>query len=266
MQTILKAAEAQIISGIEPSPVVIHVPHASVSIPAAERGSFLRDLSDELLKMTDHYCDEIFCTGNRSVVFPVSRLVCDPERFRDDAQESMCAVGMGAVYTRTHDGDALRNVNSAQRERILKTYYDPHHAALAAEVSRTLDQSGRCLIIDGHSFFPKPLPYESDQSIRRPDFCIGTDLYHTPEALVNAAAVFLRERGYSVAVNSPFAGALVPLGYYRRNPHVRSIMIEINRRLYMHEDGSRSESFQVICRIIRMLIKTLESVELETRL
>ena len=266
MQIVTKEPKTRILSAIELSPVVIHVPHASVAIPAAERGSFLCDLSEELHKMTDHYCDEIFCTGNRSVVFPVSRLVCDPERFRDDAQESMCAVGMGAVYTRTHDGGSLRNVNSIQRERILKSYYDPHHAALAAEVKRTLDQSGRCLIIDGHSFFPEPLPYESDQSIRRPDFCIGTDPYHTPDALAKTATDFLGERDYSVAVNAPFAGALVPLAYYRKNPRVCSIMIEINRRLYMHEDGSRSESFQEICGVIRALINTLESAENQIRL
>ncbi len=54
MQIVTKEPKTQSIPAAEPSPVVIHVPHASVSIPAVERGSFLCDLSEELLKMTDH--------------------------------------------------------------------------------------------------------------------------------------------------------------------------------------------------------------------
>ena len=41
-----------------------------------------------------------------------------------------------------------------------------------------------CLIIDGHSFPALPLPYELNQRAFRPDFCIGTDDFHTPEELV----------------------------------------------------------------------------------
>ncbi len=243
------------------SPVVIHVPHASTVIPESERGAFLSDLNDELLKMTDHYCDEIFCTGNRSVVFPVSRLVCDPERFRDDRWETMSSVGMGAVYTRTHSGGVLRNIDDEQRERILKRYYDPHHAALTSAVQCALDQTGRCLIIDGHSFYPKSLPYEMDQCGQRPDFCIGTDPFHTPEALAEEAVRLLQAKGYSVAVNVPFAGALVPLAFYQKNLRVSSVMIEINRRLHMRENGIRSESFQLICEVVQTLIRILESEE-----
>ena len=215
--------------------------------------------------MTDHYCDEIFCMGNRSVVFPVSRLVCDPERFRDDRQESMSSVGMGAVYTRTHNGCLLRTVDDVQRERILKRYYDPHHAALTAAVQYALDQTGRCLIIDGHSFYPKPLPYEMDQSGLRPDFCIGTDPCHTPKALAGKAIRFLQGKGYTVEVNAPFAGALVPLAYYQKDLRVSSMMIEINRGLYMRENGTRSEAFQSICEVVQILISVLKSEESEAK-
>ena len=42
------------------------------------------------------------------VVFPVSRLVVDPERFLYDAHEPMAARGMGAVYEQTADLRPLR--------------------------------------------------------------------------------------------------------------------------------------------------------------
>ena len=154
-----------------PSSIVIHVPHASTVIPDLERSTFQCDLNDEVLIMTDHYCDERFCSGYTSIVVPVSRLVCDPERFRDDEQESMSAVGMGAVYTRTHNGSILKTVDNDIRERILQTYYDPHHEALTNAVQRALDKYNQCLIVDGHSFPAAPLPYELYQDAWRPDFC-----------------------------------------------------------------------------------------------
>ena len=242
---------------MDPSSIVLHVPHSSTFIPESERGSFRIGLSDELLKMTDRYCDELFCGDHPSVVFPVSRLVCDPERFRDDALEPMSEVGMGAVYTRAHDGAVLRSVGIEERERIMKTYYDPHHSALTEAVQSALDKTGTCLIIDGHSFAPKPLPFEKDQRPDRPDFCIGTDPYHTPDELARSAFRFLRERGYSVAFNAPFSGSLVPMRFYRKDRRVASIMIEINRRLYMYDDGRRNEEFNTIRTVVQGLIRQL---------
>lgn len=240
---------------MHPSSVVIHVPHASTLIPDAERGSFRANLKDELLKMTDMYCGELFCGEYKSVVFPVSRLVCDPERFRSDADEPMSRVGMGAVYTRTHSGETLREVGEAGRERILRAYYDPHHAGFTAAVQAALDRTGGCLIIDGHSFCPRPLPYEQDQNPVRPDFCIGSDPFHTPKRLEEAAVVFLRERGFTAAVNAPFAGAIVPMRFYRRDARVRSVMIEVNRRLYMRGDGSKNSAFEETRRTVRELMR-----------
>jgi len=242
---------------MKPSSVVVNVPHASTVIPEAERSVFQIDLADELLKMTDHYCDELFCGDSPSVVFPVSRLVCDPERFRDDARESMSSVGMGAVYTRTHDGTILRTFDAAARERSLKTWYDPHHAALTAAVQSALDETGRCLIVDGHSFPPQPLPYEPDRNPDRPDFCIGTDPYHTPDRLTETAIRFLQSCGYTVSVNSPFVGTLVPMCFYQKDARVSSIMIEINRRLYMTADGRRNGDFLQIRAVLQKLLNTL---------
>ena len=68
------------------SPIVINVPHASLLIPEEEMQFFERPkLIRELVAMTDHCCDDLFDTGHEMLVFPVSRLVCDFERFRDDA-------------------------------------------------------------------------------------------------------------------------------------------------------------------------------------
>lgn len=94
---------------------------------------------------------------------------------------------------------------------------------------------GRALIIDGHSFPDRPLPMDLDRNPERPDICIGTDPFHTPPGLVRALAVACGALGWTVAVDRPYAGTLVPAAWYRCDPQVLSVMIEVNRRLYLEE-------------------------------
>ena len=50
-------------------------------------------------------------------------------------------------------------------------------------------------------------------------------------------------RGYSVSINSPFSGTIVPLKHYLKDRRVSSIMIEVNRSLYDDRGGfSRLQS------------------------
>ena len=234
------------------SRVILHVPHSSTVIPEEYRGSFLCDVEEELGVMTDLYTDELFDCEHESVVFPISRLICDVERFRNDGDEAMASKGMGAVYTRTHEGKPLRIIREGEREDILRRWYDPHHAELEGQVSKRLEVFGSCLIVDCHSFSSAPLPHEPDQSRDRPDICIGTDEYHTPKYLSDYAAESNKSLGYSVKVNSPFAGAIVPLKYYRRDARVGSVMIEINRSLYL--DGTeKNGAFDKLKRDIKII-------------
>ena len=241
--------------------ILLHIPHASTVIPANERKLFCvfdAALEDELLKMTDLYTQILFGGAYDAVVFPVSRLVCDPERFRNDADEPMARVGMGAVYSHSYTGKRLRTLSDRERERILHQYYDPHHEALTKAVERKLRENGGCLIVDCHSFTPCPLPHEPDSDPARPDFCIGTDSFHTPAALTDMAYHFLSVRGYSVAINAPFAGTIVPLSFYQQDPRVWSIMIEVNRGLYMDDQGLPSRSFSCVRDVIQSLLACLQ--------
>jgi N-formylglutamate amidohydrolase len=71
-----------------------------------------------------------------------------------------------------------------------------------------------CLIIDCHSFPSVALPYELDQREERADFCIGTDVLHTPAVIRDSIVAAVKETGYSAAIDAPFSGALVPLSCY----------------------------------------------------
>jgi N-formylglutamate amidohydrolase len=175
------------------------VPHASTVVPDDVIGQFVvspAELALEVDLMTDHLTDRLYASPYATIVrFPVSRLVVDPERFESDDREVMASRGMGVIYTRTSGGAWLRRVlTTDERERLLDRYYRPHHAALTAAVAEQLDRHGHCLIIDAHSFPSRPLPYELQQDVNRPDICIGTDDFHTGVAARTCVAP-LRGRG-----------------------------------------------------------------------
>lgn len=139
---------------------------------------------------------------------------------------------------------------------MLSTYFRPYHEALRKEVQEMLERFERCLIIDCHSFPSKPLPCELDQSIDRPDICIGSDPFHTPNGLITLVRSFCDANGIMVAINKPFAGTYVPLMHLGRDKRVSSIMIEVNRSLYMNETtGDQSSRFSQTKEMIDDLIK-----------
>ena len=99
-------------------------------------------MEKELTKMTDAFTDDLFVpdfVGAQTIIFPMSRLVLDPERFLNDDQEIMSALGMGVIYTRTSDGQALRNSPAIEeRMELINRYYRPHHRKLENCVSACL--------------------------------------------------------------------------------------------------------------------------------
>ena len=246
-------------------PTLIHVPHASIVMPEKYISDYRAEvINSELLMMTDWYCDELFDLGREMIRFPISRLVCDVERFRDDREETMAAVGMGWYYTRCSDGAVLRRDSPAHKNEILKKYYDPHHTEFEKAVSSRLSAFGRCLIIDGHSFFPEALPYEPDRTKERPDFCIGTDSFHTPPQLTGVCVSFLESKGYSVRINAPFSGSIVPIKYYAKDARVSSVMLEVNRRLYMDKRAKKNSGFSCVKETLEELLPMLENTILDT--
>jgi N-formylglutamate deformylase len=223
--------------------IVFHIPHASTVIPPGLRQSILlseAELRSEILFMTDLFTDEIFGAavreGDAVVGFPVSRLVLDPERFVDDTKEPMAARGMGVVYLNGHDGRILRP-NLDDKQILVEDYYVPHHATLTRAVDQQLAKFGEAMIVDCHSFPSVPLPYELNQNLKRPQICIGTDVFHTPSLMSLTLADSFTKLGYGVGINEPFAGTIVPEKYFRRAKGVRSIMIELRRDLYMDESS-----------------------------
>lgn len=248
-------------------PLLANIPHSSVYIPPLIKKSLVlddNDLETELLKMTDWYVDELYSSvrnvGGISVTYERSRLVVDPERFENDDDEDMANVGMGVIYTKTSDGNKLRANNPSEEERqeLLNRFYRPYHKAIEDETQKLLDSFGRCLILDCHSFPSKPLPYELNQDPNRPDICLGTDPFHTPKRLIDLAESFFKEHNLATAHNMPFEGTYVPLKFLGTDKRVSSLMVEINRKLYMNEaTGEKSGSFEDMRNVISEMVKCI---------
>jgi len=243
--------------------MILHIPHSSIVIPAEYRGQFVLsddELAAELMTLTDRHTQELFSLpGAIRVVFPLSRLVVDVERFPNDADEPMAARGMGMIYVRTASGSTLRRPLRAEECVVLEQAYRNHHDCLKNEVGRELAGNGRALIVDCHSFPDQPQPCDADQTVPRPDFCIGRDDYHTPEALALLVKRYLTSLGYRVEENRPFAGALVPLDYYQKDRRVSSVMIEVNRRIYMDEEtGLPNPAFDAVKEQLTNLLNQID--------
>ena len=240
--------------------LILHIPHSSVIMPLLD--GYIQDVDkihNELIKLTDWYTDELFYSeSDNMIISPFSRIFCDVERFENDEDEIMSNVGMGVLYESFDDGSLLRRVSPDLRSRIIRDYYWKHHNALLEEVNKQLINEGSCLIVDCHSYPSKPLIRDLDQTSARPDFNIGTDKYHTPQKLIDASIAYFEQRGFSIGVDWPYKGTIVPLEHYQKNKKVNSIMLEVNRELYLNEPSNeKSEKYietkKIIAGFIRMI-------------
>ncbi|MFB6422691.1 N-formylglutamate amidohydrolase [Streptomyces microflavus] len=234
----------RLLPGDADSPVLLHVPHGSRTIPEEVRGGILLDdsaLERELDHITDSHTAELAARASESCplrpwsyVNALSRLVVDPERFPDDREE-MRAVGMGAVYTHTTHRERLRGPDFDQCP-LLDRYFHPYARAMTEAVDARIAATGRAVIVDVHSYPSAPLPYELHGTGPRPPVCLGTDPFHTPPELrALAEAAFAGFGG--TGIDSPFAGTYVPLKHYGTDRRVTALMIEIRRDTYMSEPG-----------------------------
>ena len=209
--------------------------------------------------MTDAHADVIAeragsAAGSRPWMFVnrLSRLVIDPERFTDE-RETMRRVGMGAVYTRTAGGEALRHHEPAVEREFLADWFNPYTTAMTELVDERLAATGRAVILYIHSYPSRRLPYEIGGE-NRPAICLGTDEVHTPVWLLDAAREAFAELG-DIDNDTPFAGCYVPERHFGKDSRVSALMVEIRRDTYMAEPGgSPTDGLVAVSRCLTTLI------------
>ena len=257
----------EVIPGDPASTVILHVPHAARFIPAEVRSEILLndvELLAELDSMTDSRTDEIALNAaEKAAIKPwlfinrFSRLVIDPERFPDD-REIMNKVGMGAVYRKTSTGGDLRALDFDGEKDLLDSYFHPYAQALEDLVTSRLEANGAVTIIDVHSYRPEQHANAVNHGQKRPAMCIGTDEFHTPKSLVDAAISNFSTLG-DVYENEPYAGTYVPLKYFGVDNRVHSIMMETRANTFLDDEYDFHAGADLVIAGLASLIEKIRS-------
>ena len=171
---------------------------------------------------------------DNTVYFPISRLLCDVERFVGP-EEPMERLGMGFCYERAFDGTRIKSVTEELKRETLR-WYHRHHERL----NQMCNTHSKVLLLDLHSFSDDIVPVgRLSRNQKTPDICLGIDERFTPEKLVSAAENCLSAEGYTLARNYPYSGSLVPNAVLNGTSacDCESIMLEWNKRVYCDADG-----------------------------
>lgn len=251
------------------SPLLAHIPHTSINIPEQLRSQIIlpdNELVEQLRLLTDWHTEELYSPivecGGSAVVFNLSRFIVDPERFEDDSQEVMAKRGMGVIYRSTTDQKPLRRTLSAEETAELIGHYRYHHQLLTDMTEKIRAKFGFCILIDCHSYPEHALTYEISPTAERPEICIGTDSFHTPALVTEVIEDLSHQAGYSVGLDKPFTGTLVPMKFYKKDPAVISVMLEINRSIYMDEStSSKNSGFNKTRSLIADICSSLKTIK-----
>lgn len=222
--------------------IILHIPHASSNFEFADKDELVPMWRNQAEPLIDWYTDELFmpkiCDERIiPIVFDTCRTLVDVERMCDDPLEEK---GLGiTAYPLLQGGD----VRNSQEEdiRYMKKYLDHQY-----NLANLLVENHKSLLIDCHSFSSRPTILQPDVSKNQDvDICIGfnEDKTRPSDEILDLVKDHFRKKGYKVSFNIPFSNSKTvetPAKY-------TSIMIEINKALYMDEDTlEKKESFNQI--------------------
>ena len=123
-----------------------------------------------------------------------------------------------------------------QAQSRIEYYWKPYHKDLSNLLKRAQSIYSQSLLIDMHS-----MPHEavSTQSsfIKAPEIVVGDrfGMSSDPE-FTNLIVSILKQHGFRVAKNTPFAGAFITKHHGKIKDRIHAIQLEIDRSLYMDEE------------------------------
>jgi len=145
--------------------------------------------------------------------------------------------------------------------RRVDAYYRPYHAALRALMERATHRFGVAVLIDCHS-----MPSGGAREKRRMDFVIG-DRYGASAArpLVEGVEERLKNRGYHVLRNRPYAGGFITEHFGRPAMGWHAVQIEVSRGLYMDETqlSKKPEFAEVAGHLAEVIAGLAQDIERE---
>ncbi len=235
------------------SPLVFDSPHSGRHYPA----DFMFTCPQDVLRQAeDSFVDDLYGRapdyGAILIAAQFPRAYIDVNRAVDDIDPQLIAgqwptsthpseksrVGMGLVRRICRPGlpvyDHKLSVREVQ-ERIHK-YYLPYHDELRAAIEGVTARFGATWHVNCHSM-PSASAGGGAPGWDRADFVLGDrDGSTCASDFTQFVARVLQTMGYSVRLNDPYKGVEIVRRYGRPGHGVHSLQVEVNRRLYMHED------------------------------
>ena len=233
--------------------VVFNSPHSGDIYPRAFLTAARLDIA-QLRKSEDSFVDALFL-GVVQRGFPLMRAhfprcyvdvnrepyELDPRMFDGrlpsfaNTRSMRVAGGLGTVARVVGDAQEIYDQRLPVDEalRRIENLYKPYHRALRKLFSRIHRDFGAAMLIDCHS-----MPSSTGGKDERPraDVVLG-DRYGTccVAAVSETIESTLRQCGYAVSRNKPYAGGFITEHYGNPAAGLHSLQIEINRALYMDE-------------------------------
>jgi formiminoglutamase len=219
------------------TPLILSIPHAGTEIPEAFAGDFeslwrARKDADWWLPQLYGFAEDLGATLIRT---HISRSIIDVNR---DPSGASLYPGMAVTElcpTTTFDGEALYLPGHAPDIAARRqTYFEPYHAAIAAEIVRLRQHHPRVVLYDCHSIRSRiPRLFEGEL----PHFNIGTNDGKScdPALTARIAAVCAGGSDFSHIVNGRFKGGHITRAFGRPASGVHAIQMELACRGYMAE-------------------------------
>jgi N-formylglutamate amidohydrolase len=144
--------------------------------------------------------------------------------------------GLGLLKAKSRYGEPLQERKLAVAEVMdrLDRYYRPYHAELKRNLDRLRGTYGFVYQLSCHCMSAIGAPTHRDTGRPRPDFCIsgvrGTTASVEFLAFVEAT---IAGQGYVVKIDEPYVGGELNTRYGAPADGVESVMIEINKKLFM---------------------------------
>jgi N-formylglutamate amidohydrolase len=196
----------------------------------------------------------------------------DPAMFEDalpdyvNATSPRVAAGLGTVARVVTSGEEIyaRKLRFDDAKNRIATLYEPYHRQLSALIERTRRRFGLCVLVDCHSMPSVGGPMDSDPGSRRVDAVLG-DAHGSACApdITETAERALKNLGFAVTRNNPYAGGFTTRHYGRPADGVHALQIEINRALYMDERKvERLPGLMPLAERMAAFIEALAGIEL----
>jgi N-formylglutamate deformylase len=219
------------------SPLILAMPHGGTWIPDVLLGRFTspwaatRDADWHIAALYAGLADAtIVATAVSRSVIDVNRDPSGASLYPGQATTDLCPVT-------DFDGAPLyrsgQEPDQAEIERRRATWFDPYHAALAAEVARLRRHHERVVVYDCHSIRSR-IPRLFDGLL--PELTLGTNGGATCDAgLAEAVVGELRASGRSHVRDGRFRGGWTTRNYGRPADGVHAVQMETAMRAYLDE-------------------------------